>query len=468
MGKDEYMSFEDVLQELSLTEEQLQKLVSDVKLRAFRVRNTLKFRRSDVVELRQVKGGKPLVEAGEDAEKAKAGAMTSPTIVLPGGAKKEADGAAPTLLEVPPTGDTQELRAVLESSLGKKGKEARAAFGIEPAPEVTSEDEIGTELNFAEVPLSDTQELPSASPKKQDEADTDLHQDEIGTELNFGAVPLKDTQEVSAATPQSQDAQDTDLGLHSVEEKDSDDDMTDTVIPTIELSGDEETTDDTTDTVIPTIELSSEEDVSDDTSDTVIPTIELSEDSELEGEQTETAFPTIELAGDDDAPDASGSGESELALGSAGETSQETSQFELAEDTEGMDLTATEQEDLPTFDESPAVDTQQETSAIESDLSFASETEGGTGAETAPLPGEGPGGRRSRDVGWEPEAQEPPFAVGFGTLIVLIMTFALLAVSVPIMRSAVDVVNQEFRSPDYLSSIVEYAKILRNWLVSVL
>ncbi|MBI3268391.1 MAG: hypothetical protein HYZ53_05165 [Planctomycetes bacterium] len=60
----EYFSFEDVLGELQLDEEELKRMVSEGELRAFRDENKMKFRKDDVENLKK-------------------GRITEPTIVLP-------------------------------------------------------------------------------------------------------------------------------------------------------------------------------------------------------------------------------------------------------------------------------------------------------------------------------------------------------------------------------------------------
>ena len=336
MGKTAYMSWEDVLGELQLNEEELQQVVADVKLRAFKDGGTLKFRRSDVVDFKSEKENEAtmLVQEGISLDSLKAQAEAS----------LEAAEEGPTLLEVPPAGDTQEIPALpapptLTDELPALGLEEEQpgtdAFTIEPAPDSGEEDEIGTELNFEEVPLGDTQELPASDPKLQDTTDTDINLE--GFDLDEPAA----------------------------------DDITDTVIPTIELSMDDEPADDTTDTVIPTIELSADDDLTDDTSDTVIPTIELSPGGEFDMEGTETAFPTIEL-GDEDS--GTGAVTADLTFEEFGETSQETADFGLATEgggETGMDFAATAtEEEIPTFAEAQGVDTQQETSAVEARLAL--------------------------------------------------------------------------------------------------
>lgn len=62
----EYFSFEDVLSELQLDEDELKRMVSEGELRAFRDENKMKFRKDDVESLKK-------------------GRVTEPTIILPAG-----------------------------------------------------------------------------------------------------------------------------------------------------------------------------------------------------------------------------------------------------------------------------------------------------------------------------------------------------------------------------------------------
>src|SRR2546423_1512244 len=72
----EYMSFEDVLAELQIDEEELKKLVSQGELRGFRDGLSMKFKKDDVLNLKQGRETEPtiiltdsdaqLVEVGSD------------------------------------------------------------------------------------------------------------------------------------------------------------------------------------------------------------------------------------------------------------------------------------------------------------------------------------------------------------------------------------------------------------------
>ncbi|MBI3097448.1 MAG: hypothetical protein HYY93_04265 [Planctomycetes bacterium] len=78
----EYFSFEDVLGELKLDEDELKRMVSEGELRAFRDENKMKFRKDDVENLRK-------------------GKVTEPTIILPAGEATGGGGdTAETLLDL--------------------------------------------------------------------------------------------------------------------------------------------------------------------------------------------------------------------------------------------------------------------------------------------------------------------------------------------------------------------------------
>src|SRR5438093_701315 len=81
----DYFSFEDVMRELELSEEDLKRMVSEGELRAFRDENKMKFKRDDVEHLKK-------------------GRITEPTIILPStpgggrpdGRRGDGTGAAPS------------------------------------------------------------------------------------------------------------------------------------------------------------------------------------------------------------------------------------------------------------------------------------------------------------------------------------------------------------------------------------
>ncbi len=77
----DYFSFEDVLGELSLDEDELKRMVSEGELRAFRDENKMKFRKDDVESLKK-------------------GRVTEPTIILPAGGGKSKQDTAETILDM--------------------------------------------------------------------------------------------------------------------------------------------------------------------------------------------------------------------------------------------------------------------------------------------------------------------------------------------------------------------------------
>lgn len=74
----DYFSFEDVLGELHLDEDELKRMVSEGELRAFRDENKMKFRKDDVESLKK-------------------GRVTEPTIILPAGKGSSGSGSGPAV-----------------------------------------------------------------------------------------------------------------------------------------------------------------------------------------------------------------------------------------------------------------------------------------------------------------------------------------------------------------------------------
>ncbi|MDQ7778404.1 MAG: hypothetical protein RDV41_01685 [Planctomycetota bacterium] len=116
----EYFSFDDVLGELQLNEEDLKRMVSEGELRAFRDENKMKFRKDDVENLKK-------------------GLRTEPTVVLPpssapAGEDSAADvglESADTLLTPEPAGDILAPEADAEPAAADEG-----LGGLDLAPAV--------------------------------------------------------------------------------------------------------------------------------------------------------------------------------------------------------------------------------------------------------------------------------------------------------------------------------------------
>ena len=68
MAEKEFFSFDEALHELRLKEEELQRLVSEGEIRAFRDGETMKLRKTDVETLRSELSGGEVVDLGEASE----------------------------------------------------------------------------------------------------------------------------------------------------------------------------------------------------------------------------------------------------------------------------------------------------------------------------------------------------------------------------------------------------------------
>ena len=114
----DYFSFEDVMKELELGEEELKRMVSEGELRAFRDENKMKFKK-------------------EDVESLKKGRITEPTIILPSTPSSETTDETVLDLDI-----GQETAALSDTSaqlaaVGKGGEEDL----VVPTEEVGSENE---------------------------------------------------------------------------------------------------------------------------------------------------------------------------------------------------------------------------------------------------------------------------------------------------------------------------------------
>ncbi len=117
----DYFSFEDVMKELELGEEELKRMVSEGELRAFRDENKMKFKK-------------------EDVESLKKGRITEPTIILP--STPSSDSTDETVLDLDIGQETAALSdtsAQLAAVGGKGSKEEEDL--IVPSEEVSSEQE---------------------------------------------------------------------------------------------------------------------------------------------------------------------------------------------------------------------------------------------------------------------------------------------------------------------------------------
>jgi hypothetical protein len=116
----DYFSFEDVMKELELGEEELKRMVSEGELRAFRDENKMKFKK-------------------EDVESLKKGRITEPTIILPSTPSSETTDETVLDLDIgQETAALSDTSAQLAAVGGKRGQEEDL---VVPSEEVGSDQE---------------------------------------------------------------------------------------------------------------------------------------------------------------------------------------------------------------------------------------------------------------------------------------------------------------------------------------
>ena len=115
----DYFSFEDVMKELELGEEELKRMVSEGELRAFRDENKMKFKKEDVESLRK-------------------GRITEPTIILPSTPSSETQDETVLDLDIgQETAALSDTSAQLAAVKGRGGEEDL----VVPSEEVSTENE---------------------------------------------------------------------------------------------------------------------------------------------------------------------------------------------------------------------------------------------------------------------------------------------------------------------------------------
>jgi hypothetical protein len=118
----DYFSFEDVMKELELGEEELKRMVSEGELRAFRDENKMKFKKEDVESLRK-------------------GRITEPTIILPSTPTSETQDETVLDLDIgETTAALSDTSAQLAAVKGRTPGDTDADLVV-PTEEVTTENE---------------------------------------------------------------------------------------------------------------------------------------------------------------------------------------------------------------------------------------------------------------------------------------------------------------------------------------
>ena len=138
----DYFSFEDVMKELEVSEDDLKRMVSEGELRAFRDENKMKFKKEDVDNLKK-------------------GRITEPTIILP---STPAGGQDETVLDLDISNETASLQAdqvraakqpaETSDDLLVQPKEEESVVGVE-SDETFIEEESETGLTTEPLKLAD-------------------------------------------------------------------------------------------------------------------------------------------------------------------------------------------------------------------------------------------------------------------------------------------------------------------------
>lgn len=167
----EYYSFEKVLKELQIEEEELKRLVSEGEIRAFREGDTIKFKRSDIEGLKK-------------------GKMTEPTIILPSGESEEPSEDSEVLLVEEDTSETlldlDEADATESSSTTIPTVDFGTSSSESPV-DAPSDSEIVSDSNSNIVPESSESE-PAAEEAKS--ASANITED-LKFEPESGSFPME-------------------------------------------------------------------------------------------------------------------------------------------------------------------------------------------------------------------------------------------------------------------------------------
>ena len=195
---DDYLSFDDALNELQMQEAELRALVSQGKLRAFRDENTLKFRRSDVEDLRKQRETEAtMVLRPDDAALATpASAETKTDLAGPAPVAEDSiDLLADEVLDYDDTAETiigGDLGGFDGDSVLTLDDESSTAFEPEPAfaPEPGAPAEPGTKVPTIELTPADMQPGTDETAVPTLDLGDDLGVDETGSETEVPTMVL--------------------------------------------------------------------------------------------------------------------------------------------------------------------------------------------------------------------------------------------------------------------------------------
>ena len=162
----DYFSFEDVMSELELSEEDLKRMVSEGELRAFRDENKMKFKK-------------------EDVEGLKKGRITEPTIILP-----STPGGGTTDETVLDLDIGEETNALADTALGGEGDSGETSELVLDETDLTLSDEpdIGIEADETFIEEEVDTGLTTEPLKLADEADETVEAEAVDEEIEAPAA----------------------------------------------------------------------------------------------------------------------------------------------------------------------------------------------------------------------------------------------------------------------------------------
>ncbi|OGG50006.1 MAG: hypothetical protein A3F84_02255 [Candidatus Handelsmanbacteria bacterium RIFCSPLOWO2_12_FULL_64_10] len=140
----DYFSFDEVMGELEVSEEELRRMVSEGELRAFRSENKMKFRKEDV----------EVLQTGKESE---------PTIMLP--TDEEAAAGDDIALDL----DIEDTAADLSADAGEAEPEMELDLEAEPEPEMDLEEDEPVQ----EEPAEEEEEVPTLEADTPDDSGLD-------------------------------------------------------------------------------------------------------------------------------------------------------------------------------------------------------------------------------------------------------------------------------------------------------
>ena len=197
----EYMTFQEVLEELQIDEEELKRLVSNAELRGFRAGSSMKFKRDDVMALKQGRETEPTIIL-TDSDQEMGIAESSDELILE-------DSTSDTVINIGDimggarSGSQQEIifDTTEEYTVSPHGEESDPEAAI-PTVEVPS---ISEDMGLVETD-SDAALVEAGSDESMETEAFELMDESGETETDGVATAQKPSQRASARTKLSQSA----------------------------------------------------------------------------------------------------------------------------------------------------------------------------------------------------------------------------------------------------------------------